>query len=289
MPLQFRTLKIKKDGHIFTYDKYFLMGCVQDYHIHSKDMNGNDVYTKNPNLIAAFSKSKFTNTIDNKEDCYYQIRKSPNYFSGQETILFNTKEVVEFSFMENNDYTILIDIDDTIIDLLSAWCKWLNNKYNLCIKPEEVTDWDITKFFPTLNKEQVFEPLHIDNFWETVKPKDNAAKYVKQLIDDGFNVYFCTTTDYRNIKPKYEYIILKYFPFISWKQVIVANRKQMVKADFLIDDGVHNHYNGDYVKILMSAPHNRNYDEITNGMYRVENWETIYKYIKSFTVEDRIE
>ena len=127
-----------------------------------------------------------------------------------------------------SDITILIDIDDTIEDLLAAWCKWLNDLYGLNVKPDEVTDWDVAKFFPTLTKEQVFEPLHTDHFWKTVEPKDEAVKYVKQLIDDGFNVYLCTTTDYRNVKPKYEYIILKHFPFISWRQVIVAGRKQLM-------------------------------------------------------------
>lgn len=175
-----------------------------------------------------------------------------------------------------SDITILIDIDDTIEDLLAAWCKWLNDLYGLNVKPDEVTDWDVARFFPTLTKEQVFEPLHTDHFWKTVEPKDEAVKYVKQLIDDGFNVYLCTTTDYRNVKPKYEYIILKHFPFISWRQVIVAGRKQMIKADFLIDDGVHNHEGGDYIKILVSAPHNRGYDAKTNGMVRSENWKFTY-------------
>lgn len=177
--------------------------------------------------------------------------------------------------------TILIDIDDTLIELLPAWCKWLNDLYGLNVKPDEVTDWDGARFFPTLTKEQVFEPLHTDYFWKTVEPKDEAVKYVKQLIDDGFNVYLCTTTDYRNVKPKFEYIILKHFPFISWRQVIVAGRKQMIKADFLIDDGVHNHEGGDYFKILVSAPHNRGYDAEANCMVRSENWKFTYDTVIS--------
>lgn len=166
-----------------------------------------------------------------------------------------------------------------LIELIPAWCKWLNNLYGLNIQPKDVTDWNVTKFFPTLTKDQVFEPLHIDRFWATVKPKKDAVKYIKKLIDDGFNLYLCTTTDYRNVKPKYECIIMRYFPFISWRHIIVAGRKQMIKADILIDDGVHNQEGGDYNKILVSAPHNRMYDAEGNGMIRAEGWDFIYNTV----------
>lgn len=183
--------------------------------------------------------------------------------------------------MTFSDITILIDIDDTLIELLPAWCKWLNELYDFNVKLEEVTNWDISKFFPTLTPEEVFEPLYTDYFWKTVKPKDESVKYVKQLIDDGFNVYLCTSTDYKNVRPKFEYVIMKYFPFICWRQIIVACRKQMIKADFLIDDGVHNHESGDYFKILMSAPHNRGYDTEANGIVRSDSWKSAYDTVIS--------
>lgn len=185
------------------------------------------------------------------------------------------------STVESNfsNTVVLLDADDTLIDLLSAWCSWLNQFYGLCVTPDEITDWNIAKFFPMLTVEQVFKPLRLEKFWKTVKPKDEAIKYVKQLVDDGFDVYICTSTDYRNVKLKFEHIIDKYFPFISWQQVIVTGRKQMIKADFLVDDGVHNHEGGDYFKILMSAPHNREYDAEANGMVRSENWKSTYDII----------
>lgn len=178
-----------------------------------------------------------------------------------------------------SDITILIDIDDTIEDLLGAWCSWLNNHYGLDVNKDEIEEWDISRYFPTLTREQVFEPLHKDWFWDLVEPKENAALRVKQLIEDGFNVFLCTTTDYRNVKPKFEKVILKHFPFIPWSNIIVAGRKQMIRADFLVDDGVHNLENGDYVKILVTAAHNRQYDAEKNGMIRENDWDSIYKTI----------
>lgn len=178
--------------------------------------------------------------------------------------------------------TILIDIDDTIENLCETWVDWLNRQYGTSVKYNEVTEWDISKFFPTLTKEQVYEPLNNPILWDYVKPKPGAVKYVKKLIDDGYNVYLCTATNYRNVKLKFEKVIQKYFPYISWNQVIITSCKQLINADLLIDDAVRNLKDGNYAKILFSAPHNLNYDATKNNMYRVNNWEDVYTRIQFF-------
>ena len=182
--------------------------------------------------------------------------------------------------METNGKTILIDIDDTIVDLITAWCDALNTQYNTSVKPSEVTEWNVQKFFPSLTNEEVFAPLCSNDFWKTVKPKKDAPAFVRLLINKGYKVYLCTSTDYRNIKAKYENVIAPYFPYIKWENIIVAYNKQMIKTDYMIDDGIHNLVDGDYIKILMTAPHNKNFDAEANGMYRAENWAEIYEIIK---------
>lgn len=179
--------------------------------------------------------------------------------------------------------TVLIDVDDTIENLCEEWCNYLNRKYGTMVTYKDVTEWDMSKFFPGLTKEQVYEPLHSEELWQYIRPKPGAVEYVKNLIDDGFNVYLCTSTDYRNVKVKYEEVIHKYFPYISWKQVIVTDKKQLINADFLVDDGVHNLEGGNYEKILMSAPHNQSYDAEANNMFRADTWETVYSLIKTLS------
>lgn len=174
---------------------------------------------------------------------------------------------------------ILIDIDDTLENLCEVWCECLNKKYGYRVSYKQVTDWDISKFFPGLTREQVFEPLHNPEIWYRLKPKRGAVKYVQRLIADGHNVFLCTSTDYRNIQPKFEGIIQRYFPYIKWSHVIVTSYKQLINADFLIDDGVHNLEGGKYTKILMTAPHNKDYNAEENGMFRANSWREVYKII----------
>ena len=184
--------------------------------------------------------------------------------------------------MKKNNIRILIDVDDTIEYLCKAWVEWLDNKYNTGVKYDDITEWNINKFFPKLKKEQIYEPLHTDEFWKSVKPMKDAIKYVRKLMKDGFDVYLCTSTDYRNVKPKFEYIIMEHFPYISWDQVIVAYNKHMIKADILVDDGVHNIVGGDFYGILFTAPHNKSFDAENNGVVRANNWSEVYNIIKMY-------
>ena len=81
-------------------------------------------------------------------------------------------------------------------------------------------------------------------------------------------------------------LLFRRFPFISWDQVIITSRKQLIKGDVLIDDGIHNLEGGDYIKILMTAPHNRDYDAEGNGMIRVHNWKQIKEVIDQLSGVD---
>lgn len=179
---------------------------------------------------------------------------------------------------ENNK--ILIDMDDVLVNLHEAWIYALNKSYGLNVSTEDITDWDMTSYFSTLTMEQIFSPLSDGDFWYSVKPKDGAVKYVKRLKDDGYQVYVCTTSYYKTLKEKMDGALFRYFDYLTWADVIVTSNKQMIDADFLIDDGKHNLVSGKYKGILMDMPHNRKFDEKKYGIVRVHNWEEIYKYIE---------
>lgn len=182
--------------------------------------------------------------------------------------------------------TILVDLDDTLIDLLSKWVAAINKKYGTNVKAEDVDDWEITRFFPTLTRHQVFEPIFEDDFWDDIHPKEDAIQYLRLLKHEGFTIYICTNTNYKTLKDKMDNVLFKYFDFLSWNDVIVTTNKQIVNADFLIDDGTHNLVGGSYKGILMDAPHNRNFDESKHDIIRVRNWREIYAYLKSITEEE---
>lgn len=176
--------------------------------------------------------------------------------------------------------TVLVDMDDTIEMLGDAWCKYLNRKHGTNVTHEELDQWDVTMKFPTLTAEEVYAPLFEDKFWDWVRPMDGAAENIKKIIEDGHTVYIVTTSDYKTIRAKMEKVLFRYFPFLTWSDVIITSNKQLVKGDVLIDDGLHNLIGGSYEKVLMTAPHNKKFEqEQKYGIHRVNNWEEVYDFV----------
>lgn len=179
-------------------------------------------------------------------------------------------------------FTILVDIDDTLIWTVRTLVTVLNYKHNLDVKYEDVKEWDLTKAFPTLTKEQIFEPMFHTGFWDCVIPRDDAIQYLPKLIEDGHKIYICSASHYGNIREKIDDCLFIHFPYLSNRQLMIVHNKQMINADILIDDGVHNLTNAPYFGILMTTPYNNHIDEKTLGdnILRVSNWHEVYTFIK---------
>lgn len=181
---------------------------------------------------------------------------------------------------------ILVDMDDTIEQLLKAWVGWVNDKYGTKTTVEDVTEWDVSMAFPGLSRDQVYEALYVDELWDTVEPVPDAPEVLKRLIDKGHEVVIVTASPYRSLSAKMEKVLFRYFPYISWNDVIITSRKQMIRADVLIDDGIHNLEGGEYKKILFDSSNNRQYDAEGNGMVRVYTWKDVEAVIDRMAAEE---
>ena len=59
---------------------------------------------------------------------------------------------------------VLCDADDTIENLYETWVNYLNFQYGTNVAASDVVDWDISKFFPELTKEQIYAPIYDKSF-----------------------------------------------------------------------------------------------------------------------------
>ena len=181
--------------------------------------------------------------------------------------------------------TILVDMDDTIENLLVEWVGFLNEEHGTRVSLDDVRSWNLHESFPSLTKAQVYLPLQLDELWTRVKPKWDAVEILDKLRKDGHEIYIVTSSNYQTIKTKMHEVLFKWFPWIDWQHVIIAARKQMIRGDVMIDDAPHNLEGGEYTRILMTAPHNLRYDAASNEMFRVHNWYQVYDLIGTLTNE----
>lgn len=175
---------------------------------------------------------------------------------------------------------ILVDMDDTIEQLLKAWIRAINERYGRNAVYEDFKTWDVSAPYPGLTRDQVYDIILEPGFWKTVEPIPGAVEGMKALLDDGHEIYIVTATAYQSVAEKMTDLLFKYFPYLTWHQVIITHNKQLIRGDVLIDDGIHNLEGGDFVKILMTAPHNRSYDAEANGMIRVHSWPEIVEVVR---------
>lgn len=178
---------------------------------------------------------------------------------------------------------ILIDMDDTIENLTEAWINYANKRFGTAVRAADVTTWDPSEAFPTVSHEEMYALLLEDELYETVEPFEGATHYLQKLISDGHEIFIVTNSPYQVMKAKMEKVLFRHFPFIEWKNVIITGSKALIKGDVLIDDGVHNLLNGDYAKLLFTAPHNRSFDASANDMIRVGSWEEVYRAIEKIS------
>ena len=174
---------------------------------------------------------------------------------------------------------ILVDLDDVLNNLLECWVELLNCKYHLNAKAEDSKTWNVQGIYPTLTEEEVYRPIYEDEVWTMLSPRPDSVEALKEMIEDGHDVIIVTASVYQTLHLKMDWFFTT-FPFLSWENVIITKRKQLIKGDVLIDDGYHNLEGGDYFKILIDAPYNRSYDQEKKGMIRVKDLKEAYDRIK---------
>lgn len=175
---------------------------------------------------------------------------------------------------------ILVDMDDVLENMGRALVESLDFMYGLDVEYDDVRSWDIAGYFPTLTKEQVFEPLDNPIFWRCiVEPIPRAREVLELLIEDGHEIYVVTASHPNTIQSKIPDFLFKHYPFITLDKVIITQNKQMIRGDVLIDDAPHNLIGGEYKGVLFNAPHNSSFDAESAGLVRAKNWSEIYSIL----------
>ena len=194
-------------------------------------------------------------------------------------------------FKRKKPIIICVDMDDTIENLVETWIQEININYNKNYSIDNIKQWDMSKNFPDLTEDEIFDVLSDITVYDKILPYKDAQEYLEKLNNDSrFKVYIATSTYYKVYTYKMEKVLFKYFPFLRNNQLICISDKQLLNADVLIDDYDGNLINGTYDKILIDKPYNINckskninkvnfLDYRNKVIKRTNNWKDIYNYI----------
>jgi len=177
--------------------------------------------------------------------------------------------------------TIYFDMDETLVNLVDPWLDILNAKLGngYSFTREDIDMYDMTKVVP-LSVESVLEPFHRPRFWENLPPLPGAVEIVRELHDQGHNIYIATKP-FRSDNCAWEkrLWVEDNLPFLDPEHnLIMLRHKHLLQGHVMVDDYPPNisRFNG--MRVLIDRPWNRNLRDM--GWYetwftRVKSWNDL--------------
>lgn len=168
--------------------------------------------------------------------------------------------------------SIAIDLDDTLNKLIKKWVEVYNERYNDNIKLSDIKCWDIWKYVKC--GKEIYDILKAPGFFYGLEVQEYSQEVVEYL-SEYFDIFPVTAYHPEVVVDKYRWI-QENFPVIPKENIVFCTSKQIIKTDFMIDDGPHNLETFTGQSLLMDAHHNQN--ETRFPRYR--NWLEIQNYFK---------
>lgn len=166
---------------------------------------------------------------------------------------------------------IIIDMDEVIADPMGAMISWYEKTFRGSVNFDHIKEGSWLRGFPDEHHQMVLDKLHSPGFFRDLPVMDDAVDVLKEM-NGRYEIFIVSAAvEFPNsLKDKHDWL-LEYFPFFTWKQLVLCGDKRMIVGDHMIDDHLKNliHFKGN--KLLYSALHNRE----VQGYQRVHNWKEV--------------
>ncbi|MCC8990706.1 MAG: 5'(3')-deoxyribonucleotidase [Staphylococcus sp.] len=165
---------------------------------------------------------------------------------------------------------IAIDMDEVLADTLGAIIDGVNERANLGITVESLNGQKLKHVIP--EHDGLVTEIHREpGFFRHLKVMPNAQEVVEKL-NEHYDVYIATAamdvpTSFHD---KYEWL-LEHFPFLDPQHFVFCGRKNIINADYLIDDNPRQLAIFEGESIMYTAVHNMNHHEYK----RVNGWKDV--------------
>lgn len=163
---------------------------------------------------------------------------------------------------------LLIDMDGVLSDIYSQFLKYEFKDIGLSQSLDDIKgklERDAFKFHDKY--------INSENFFYSALPITDSIEIVNKLNNQYEAFIVSSATQFPlSLTEKINWLA-KYFPFLSWKQVVLCGTKDIVYGDIMIDDHFKNLDTFQGQTILFTQSHN--VDQPVNRHTRVNNWKEI--------------
>ena len=174
-----------------------------------------------------------------------------------------TKKQQAFSYLANlykkyhallqkdeNNYTILVDMDEVLADLIPSWLSHYNRDYNHNLTAEDLTEWDTSKFTKPECGKKIYDYFKTPGLFRNLSVRPYAKEFIQNLMDNNYRVLIVSDSpaghaycDYANdmasvsnpADDKRRWLE-EHFPMIDSKDIIFTGKKWFVQGDVIVDD-----------------------------------------------------
>lgn len=169
---------------------------------------------------------------------------------------------------------ICVDMDEVMADTLAEHLKRYNQAFDEAVTLEDLAGKGIWEVAPADRQRELRAFLDAEDFFEDLALMPGAQEVLKQL-STRFEIYIATQamTVPNSLGPKYRWL-QRHFSFIPPTNYVFCGNKNILRADYLIDDLPRNLQRFEGKGLLYTAPHNLT----ATGYTRVNNWQDVAEY-----------
>ena len=165
---------------------------------------------------------------------------------------------------------VIIDMDEVMADPMGDMIEWYKKEYMLDVdKNKMVGAW--LNGFPEHHQHLVRERLLSPGFFRRLPYFPDSVEVLMEM-NKRYEIFIVSAAiEFPNsLKDKLEWL-LEFFPFFTWKQLVLCGDKRIVHGDYMIDDNIWNlePFNGK--KYLFTSVHNIH----VTGYDRLNNWKEV--------------
>lgn len=141
--------------------------------------------------------------------------------------------------------TILVDLDGIVADLHTPWVSWINDNFyrehEQKFTIEDITTYMMESCVPARIGKGIYGFLNRANCYSELPPLAGALDALEWLQKAGYDLVICSAPA-RGANTAADKLIWvkEHMPWLKRQNIFLGHRKEMIKADAIIDDSPDN-------------------------------------------------